>query len=125
MVSALCPFIDTRCPSSTRHQNNRCSQPPAQGTSRSRPFEMTATNDASDSLSRPSKAKVTVDAGEGAALRKRSRSRAARESSLDIEKPLEFEPPEDEDPQLREEGGYKGRQVLFLPMRCAHVADRM
>lgn len=77
---------------------------------------MTATNDVSDSLSRPSKSKVTVDAGEGAALRKRSRSRAAKESSLDIEKPIEFETPEDEDPQLREEGGYKGRQVLFLRM---------
>ncbi|KAF3003716.1 hypothetical protein E8E13_009160 [Curvularia kusanoi] len=75
---------------------------------------MTAANDLPDSLSQPSKSKASVDAGEGAALRKRSRSRGARRSSLDIEKSIELEAAEDEDPQLREEVGYKGRQAFSV-----------
>lgn len=72
---------------------------------------MTTANETSDTSARPAKAKPSVDAGEGAALRKRSRSRGARRPSVDLEKSIEFEAAEDEDPQLREEGGYKGRQV--------------
>ncbi|KAJ8118539.1 hypothetical protein OPT61_g519 [Boeremia exigua] len=80
----------------------------------SRPVAMTAANETSQTSSRPSKAKPSVDAGEGAALRKRSRSRGARRPSIDVEKSLELEAAEDEDPQLREEGGYKGRQAFSV-----------
>lgn len=75
---------------------------------------MTTANETSDTSSRPSKAKSSVDAGEGAALRKRSRSRGPRRPSVDIEKSIDIEAAEDEDPQLRELGGYKGRQVGYL-----------
>lgn len=72
---------------------------------------MTATNETSETSARPSKSKGSHDAGEGAALRKRSRSRGARRTSSDIEKSVELEAAEDEDAGLRDEGGYKGRQV--------------
>jgi hypothetical protein len=72
---------------------------------------MTAKNQSPDTSSPPSKSKPSHDAGEGAALRKRSRSRGARRLSVDIEKSSELETAEDEDAGLRDEGGYKGRQV--------------
>lgn len=75
---------------------------------------MTTANEASDTSSRPSKAKLSNDAGEGAALRKRSRSRGGRRTSIDIEKSIDLEAAEDEDPQLREAGGYKGRQAYSV-----------
>ncbi|KAJ4410771.1 hypothetical protein N0V91_001699 [Didymella pomorum] len=78
---------------------------------------MTTANEASDTSSRPSKSKPSIDAGEGAALRKRSRSRGPKRTSstdIDIEKSIELEPPEDEDPQLRDPGGYKGRQAFSV-----------
>ncbi|KAF2627175.1 potassium transporter [Macroventuria anomochaeta] len=75
---------------------------------------MTAANETSDTSSRPSKSKPSIDAGEGAALRKRSRSRGIRRTSIDIEKSLELETAEDEDAGLRDEGGYKGRQAFSV-----------
>ncbi|KAJ4340769.1 hypothetical protein N0V95_007411 [Ascochyta clinopodiicola] len=73
---------------------------------------MTATNETSDTSNRPSKSKLSHDAGEGSALRKRSRSRGPKRSSSDIEKSIELETAEDEDAGLRDEGGYKGRRAF-------------
>lgn len=75
---------------------------------------MTATNETADTSSQPSKSKFSHDAEEGAALRKRSKSRDAKRTSLDVEKSVELETVEDEDAGLRDEGGYKGRQVCFF-----------
>ena len=72
---------------------------------------MTTTNETSDTSSRLSKSKLSQDAGEGAALRKRSRSRGPKRTSIDLEKSIDLEAAEDEDAGLRDEGGYKGRRV--------------
>ena len=69
-----------------------------------------ASDAAPEPSNRLSKLKQAHEAGEGAALRRRSRSRGAKTPS-DIEKLSDFEHPEDEDAGLRDEGGYKGRRV--------------
>jgi KUP system potassium uptake protein len=74
---------------------------------------MEASNPPSEPSHRLSKLKHAHEAGEGAALRRRSRSRGAKSPS-DMEKLSDFEHPEDEDAGLRDEGGYKGRRVRHL-----------
>lgn len=69
------------------------------------------TNETSDTSPGLIKSKLSQDAGEGAALRKRSRSRGARRTSIDFEKSIDLETAEDEDAGLRDEGGYKGRRA--------------
>ncbi|KAF2129243.1 potassium transporter [Dothidotthia symphoricarpi CBS 119687] len=72
------------------------------------------------------KSKTTRDIGEGAALRRGSRPRR-RSASVDVEKFKELEVAEDEDPELRDERGYRGirafnvSQLLTLAYKSVGV----